>query len=163
MKVPDAFLLISVFKIKIRTHYIYSYRRIFELHAPLLCSLRGIMPFSAHPATRFAHPVPESVNFCYHLNRLLADFKTGPNSNAHLISILFHNIDGMDEIKKKKKSQSECCHLLFFISTYRFSLPKILHLFRVWQCKIVYFSTIFNIFHIIRICFWMNTSQRQSS
>ena len=50
------------------------------------------VPFSAHPATLFAHPTPTSAHVCYHLECLLAEFKTGPNSNAHLISSPSFNI-----------------------------------------------------------------------
>ena len=70
MKVPAPFLLISVFKSKIRTHFIYSYRGIFEPPAPLFApctTLFSWVPFSAHFATLFAHPAPESAHFCYHL------------------------------------------------------------------------------------------------
>ena len=81
------------------------------------------------------------------------EFKTGSHSNAHLISILFHNIDGMDQIKGTTSAKANVVISLFSISTYIFSLPTILYLFLVWQSNIFYFSTILNISHIISICF----------
>ena len=91
----------------IRTHSIYRYRRMFEpprpptttttttttppppptpptppphthtIFAPAPHYANGYL-FSAHPATPFAHPAPLSAYFCYHLERLLAEFKQGP-------------------------------------------------------------------------------------
>ena len=132
MKVPAAFLLISVFKNKIRAHSIYSYRRIFELPVPIFApctTLCSWVPFSAHPATHFAHPAPESAHFCYHLERLPAEFKTRPQSMPNRFPYCSTTLVAWIKLKELYKPKRMLSSLLFSIIKYRFRLATNLYIF----------------------------------
>ena len=131
MKVPAAFLLISVCKSKIRTHFIYSYRRIFEPPAPLFCSLHDIMLMG----TFFCSPCNTFCSSCTRICSFLLPFgslKQDPISMPTWFPYCSTTLTAWIKLKEQHKPKQMLSSLFFSISTYRFSLPTILYLFLVF-------------------------------